>query len=247
MSGYGNFAAFYDALTRNVEYEKRAEHYLRLIKRFGGAPSLLLDLACGTGSMSLCFAEKGIDVIGVDGSAEMLSIARQKAVEQGKDILFLHQQMERLDLYGTVKAAVCALDSINHVLTPSRVQRVFQRVALFLEPGGIFAFDANTPWKHQHILENQTFIYDENEVYCVWQNEWNPAEKMTRIHLDFFQKNGDAYWRSEENFCERAYEPEELQQWLKNAGLEPLGCFDEFSMEPPDQHAERMLFLARKV
>ena len=110
MSGYGNFAAFYDALTRNVEYEKRAEHYLRLIKRFGGAPSLLLDLACGTGSMSLCFAEKGIDVIGVDGSAEMLSIARQKAVEQGKDILFLHQQMERLDLYGTVKAAGCALD-----------------------------------------------------------------------------------------------------------------------------------------
>ena len=247
MSGYGNFAAFYDALTRNVEYEKRAEHYLQLMERFGCTPSLLLDLACGTGSMSLCFARRGLEVIGVDGSVEMLSVARQKAAAENRDILFLHQQMERLDLYGTVQAAVCALDSINHVTTPTRVRRVFQRVSLFLEPGGIFAFDANTLWKHSQVLANHTFVYEEDEVYCVWQNEWIPGENLTQIHLDFFQKEDGAYWRTEEDFCERAYAPAELQLWLKNAGLEPLGCFGEFSMDPPEPQAERTIFLARKV
>ena len=247
MNGYANFAAFYDTLTQNVEYERRAAHFLRLMERFGCTPQLLLDLACGTGSMSLCFARQGIEVIGVDGSAEMLSIARQKAAGEERQILFLNQQMERLDLYGTVQAAVCSLDSINHVIQSSRVQRIFQRVALFLEPGGIFAFDANTPWKHRHILANQTFVYDEDAVYCVWQNEWEEKRDLTHIHLDFFQKEGARYRRMQEDFCERAYSSQALEEWLGMAGLEPLGRFGEFSADPPGEDAERIVYLARKV
>ncbi len=247
MSAYGLFASYYDALTKNVEYARRAEHFLALLERHGCHPSQLLDLACGTGSLSLCFSQRGMDVIAVDGSAEMLSVARQKAEDAGADILFLQQRMERLDLYGTVEAVICALDSVNHLLSPAAVRRTFERVSLFLEPGGLFAFDANTLYKQERILGDQTFVYDEPGVFCVWQNRWDPRQKRTHIQLDFFEKNGALYRRSQERFAEQAYASDDLEDWLRKAGLEPLGRFGEFSFSPPAVNAERIVYLAKKV
>ena len=245
---YTAFADYYDALTRNVEYEKRADYLCRLWDSLGHDPGITLDLACGTGSLTLALAQRGIDVYGVDGSPEMLSVAQQKAVNAGRSLLFLCQKMQSLDLYGTVNTVVCALDSINHLTEEAQVQVAFDRVSLFLEPGGYFIFDLNTVYKHRNVLGNETFVYDTEEVYCVWQNRYDPADgkELVEISLDFFERNGEAYFRSSEQFYERAYPTEHIREMLEQAGLKLEHCYGDLTMEPPTQDCQRMVLIARK-
>ena len=167
MASYGDFAYYYDMLTENVDYDKRCEYICGLLAENGISEGILLDLACGTGTMSLMFADKGYDVVGVDGSQEMLTQAQEKKMESGADVIFLCQRMEELDLFGTINAAVSTLDSINHVTDEDTVKEIFRRVSLFMEDKGIFLFDVNTPYKHREILGDNTFIYDLDEVYCL--------------------------------------------------------------------------------
>lgn len=247
MSAYtASFADFYDALTENVEYPRRAVYFDGILKKYGNGQPLLLDLACGTGSLSVEMAKLGYDVIGVDGSYDMLAFAREKAAEEGLDVLFLCQMMQNLDLFGTIDGAVCCLDSLNHVTKSADVRKIFQKVSLFLNDGGVFVFDANTIWKHREVLGNQTFVYDTENVFCVWQNEYEDSDHTVRIHLDFFEREEDCYYRREEDFSERAYSREELCSWLKEAGLEVVGVFDELSEEPPKENSERLIYVARK-
>ena len=139
MRGYGAFAWYYDELTENVSYQKRADYFLQLIEKFGSSGPIVLDLACGTGSLSMELAQRGCDVIGVDASEDMLSVAQEKAMEHPEwDILYLCQSMTELDLFGTVDTTICALDSINHLTDPRQVQQTFQKVSLFTAPGGLF-------------------------------------------------------------------------------------------------------------
>ena len=140
MNEYGTFAAFYDALTQDVDYAAWAEHLLGLIDRHDGSAQQVLDLACGSGSLSLELAARGCDVIGVDGSADMLAIALEKAAEAGEDILFLCQDMRALDLYGTVDTAVCLLDSLSHILSTEDLAEIFRRLGLFIAPDGLLIF-----------------------------------------------------------------------------------------------------------
>ena len=170
MSNYTAFAEFYDQLTDNVDYKKRAEYFCKLLERHGHTMGLTLDLACGTGSLTIELAKRGVDVYGIDASPSMLTIAQEKAAEANTPILFLCQRMEELDLFGTIDTVVCTLDSINHLTEEKDILQAFQRVALFLDPNGYFVFDVNTPYKHRHVLENNTFLYDTENVYCVWQN-----------------------------------------------------------------------------
>lgn len=245
---YGVFADYYDALTRNVAYEKRADYLCRLCKDLGHEPGEALDLACGTGSLTLALAERGWDIYGVDASPEMLSAAQQKAAQAGKSLLFLCQRMESLDLYGTVNTVVCALDSINHLTELAQVQAAFDRVSLFLEPGGYFLFDVNTVYKHRKVLAEQVFVYDTDEVYCVWQNRYDPAQgrEMVEISLDFFERRGAAYVRSSERFWERAYSVEEIRACLERAGMTLLHCYGDGTMEPPAEDCQRLMLVARK-
>ena len=168
MRSYSVFAQYYDELTSNVEYPKRAEYLLELMERLGHAPGLTLDLACGTGSLTLELYKRGVDIYGIDGSVEMLSEARTKCAEAGADILFLCQNMLSIDLYGTVDTALCTLDSLNHLKNGEELQRVFEKVSFFMNPGGYFLFDMNTLYKHQVVLGNETYVYDMDHVYCVW-------------------------------------------------------------------------------
>ena len=170
MAGYNGFAESYDILTSDIPYQKRGEYFDSLFQKFGGKKGLLLDLACGTGSLSEVMAGLGYDVIGVDASEEMLCQAAAKKYESGRDILYIKQDMRRLSLYGTVDCAVCALDSLNHITRTEDLLAVFSRVSEFLEPGGLFAFDMNTPYKHEKILSGQTFVREEEDVFCIWQN-----------------------------------------------------------------------------
>ena len=167
MSGYRYFSQFYDNLTFNVDYKKRADYIQSVLSLYDHDWGLTLDLACGTGSLTLELKRRGVDVFGIDGSAEMLSVAMDKAYDEDLQILFLCQQMEQLDLYGTIDTCVCTLDSLNHITDPEQLQKVFDRVALFMNPDGTFVFDVNTVYKHQQILSNNTFVYDTDSVFCV--------------------------------------------------------------------------------
>lgn len=243
---YENFAAYYDLLTENVEYEKRAEYVCGLLSELGVPDGLLLDLACGTGRLSVLLAKRGYEVIGVDQSADMLCEARENAAGSGAELLLLCQRMEELDLYGTIRSCVCTLDSINHLLSPDAVRNTFQKVSLFLEPGGVFLFDVNTPYKHEAVLGDETFVYDLDEVFAVWRNQYYPETREVGITLDFFEADEECYYRSSEEFRERAYTDEELTAWLLESGFEVLHRFEELSHEPPKADTQRIVYAARK-
>ncbi len=244
---YNDFAYVYDGLMSDVDYPSRTKYLLKLFKKFDRKPTLLLDVACGTGGFSLEFAKKGVEVIGTDMSEDMLAIAREKTAEEGLDILYLCQSAEELDLYGTVDGAVCCMDSINHITDPKTLKTAFEKISLFLEPERLFIFDVNTLYKQEKILANNTFVLDEEDVYCVWQNEFDPEHKITNISLDFFTKEDDIYVRSGEEFSEKAYTNEELGVLLQNAGFKIEAIFGDMSETPPADTEERIFYICRKL
>ena len=245
---YSAFADYYDELTGNISYEKRAKYFDSLIKKYTAPGNILLDLACGTGSLSIELSKLGYDVIGVDNSAEMLSVAMEKKYDSQEDVLFLCQDMTELDLFGTVDTSVCALDSINHITNPQKVQKIFEGVSLFTAPEGLFIFDVNTPFKHEKILGNNTFVYDCKSVYCVWQNEYEPETQIVNISLDFFEydEENDCYTRSSEHFSERSYEPAWLEELLKKTGFDLLAVYAEDSFDEPNAETQRLIYVAKK-
>ena len=248
MSGYGDFAYYYDVLTENVDYESRCDYIFNLLADNGVGKGILLDLACGTGSLSMLLGEKGYEVIGVDASEEMLSVAQEKRYESEADVIFLCQKMEELDLFGTINAAVCTLDSINHVTDEEKVREIIRRVSLFMEDKGIFLFDVNTPYKHRAVLGNNTFVYDMDEIYCVWQNETD-ENMLTSVSLDIFERDEeeDTYYKYSEQFQERGYELSFLEELLKENKFELIGIYEEMTTDPVKDNTERAVFVARKI
>ncbi len=248
MSGYDRFASVYDQLTGNVGYAQRADYLFMLLKNEGITAGTLLDLACGTGSLSVELCKKGFEVIGVDGSFEMLSVAREKCAPYGDKILLLCQDMTQLDLFGTIDCVVCSLDSINHLTEEADVYEAFRLVSLFMNQGGIFVFDVNTVHKHKNVLGDNTFIYEEDDVFCVWQNTYYEEDDSVEIYLDIFTQNNDStYCRSQEAFTERAYSDEMLTDMLEMAGFCVQGRFAELTTEAPAEDAERVYYVCKKV
>lgn len=243
---YDSFSRFYDSLTDNVEYKKRADYFCRLLSMCGVNGGILLDLGCGTGSMSIEMAQRGFDVIGVDLSIGMLNEARMKACESGAQILLLNQSMDELDLYGTVDCAICVLDGINHLSGKEQIKAAFEKVSLFMNPGGAFAFDVNTLYKHKNVLADNVYVYETENVYCVWQNSYNEADSSVDISLDFFEEEDGVYYRSEESFTEKAYELSDISAWLTQAGFEVIGVYDDMTFEKVAPESERAVFLAKK-
>ena len=242
---YGIFAEFYDELTLNVGYDRRAAYLAVLLAKFGHSAGLTLDLACGTGSLTLELYKMGIDVYGVDASEEMLSIAQEKTYKANIDTLFLCQKMQELDLYGTIDTCICSLDSINHLTDISDVKKTFERVALFMNKGGYFIFDVNTIYKHKEILANNTFVYDTDNVYCVWQNSIK-ENNIIDIDLSFFVPDGNTYTRYDESFSERAYSRGELAELLNKTGFEVQAVYGDMSFNEPAENEQRLIFAARK-
>ncbi|MEG2174367.1 MAG: class I SAM-dependent methyltransferase [Oscillospiraceae bacterium] len=245
MESYSAFAQFYDAFTENVNYAQRAAYFDGLLLQHLGRRGLLLDLACGTGSLSVALSQLGYEVIGVDASPEMLSVAQQKAASAGEHILFLHQRMETLDLFGTVAACVSALDSLNHLTSRYALEKAIGRTALFLEPGGVFVFDMNTPHKHKAVLANHCFVYEREKALCVWQNRTKGL--LTDITLDFFKEGIDTrYDRFGEQFSERAYPLAEVDEIITKCGLTRIALYGDDTLLPPNLDAERWIFVCKK-
>ena len=243
---YSSFAGVYDALTLNVDYKNRAEYIASILKDFNITDGLLLDLACGTGSLSVEFSKMGYEVIATDASPEMLMEAQTKAYDEEQSVMFLCQRMEETDLYGTVRAIVCALDSINHLESLDDLRKTFSTLKNFIDDGGIMIFDVNTIYKHQSVLGNNTFIYDEKNVYCVWQNRLLKDNRTVNINLDFFVKNDDVYQRFNENFCETAFSDEEITAMAEENGFRVVKRYSDLSCGGPKEDTERVYYVVRR-
>lgn len=241
--GYGEFARVYDRLTFNVPYDLLAERYAERLAVLGVRGGRLLDMGCGTGSLTVRLAERGYDVIGQDASPEMLSVAAGKSSE----VLWICQDMRSIDLGGTVNAVVSTLDSVNHLESASAMLECFRGAADCLESGGAFVFDVNTVRKHREILGNNTFVYDVDGVYCVWSNFLDESDNGVDIELDLFLENEDGtYTRVEESFREIALPNEEYTRLLNKAGFEVVNVLDYDTYNNVTDSAEKLLISARK-
>lgn len=244
---YGAFADVYDALTGNVGYPARAAYITRLLAAYGVRDGLLLDLACGTGSLSVELSKSGFEVIASDASPEMLTVARDKAAAAGEDILFLCQRMEETDLFGSVRAVVCSLDSINHLPHLDAVSHTLQNLVNFLDDGGLIVFDVNTVYKHQNVLADNTFVYDTGDVFCVWQNHLCPDGRTVDLRLDFFHREGDRYRRGSECFRETAFTDDELTRAAESAGYAVRARYADLTDNAPAADTERVYYVLQLV
>ncbi len=245
MESYNEFAPFYDRFIRPVDYPARARYFDALMRPLLQDGRLLLDLACGTGTLSIELSRLGYEVVGVDASQEMLAYAQQKAWEADLPIRFFHQRMERLELGGCVDGCICALDSLNHITDSKTLRRALLRVAAHLLPGGVFLFDLNTPYKHRTLLADNCYCYEDGDTFCVWQN--HTEELLTQIDLDFFTRQKDGrYLRTGESFAERGYEREEIEALLDACGFRLIAVYGDDTLEPPEETTERWIFLTQK-
>lgn len=240
MLPYDMLASFYDALTENVQYETRCAYISGFLSGNGvAADGRLLDLACGTGTLTQLLANCGYRVTGVDLSPEMLALAQQKC----PDGHFFCCSMADYQSEQKFDACVCTLDSINHLTHLQEVKRCFHNVASNLKDNGLFVFDVNTQYKHRHILAEHTYVFDEEDFYLVWDNERVDADTV-RVLIDIFVFNGKNYDRMSEDFLERAYDIKELKSAL--ADFEVLGIYDELTQEQPKATSQRLYFVCRK-
>ena len=244
---YEYLAQCYDQFTEDVDYERWADYVERHFARSSLPIRTVLDLACGTGSLTRLLAQRGYEMIGADLSQEMLAQAADKCRGVGApEPIFVHQAMEELDLYGTIDACVCCLDSVNYVTRSGKLARAFQRVHTFLMPGGLFLFDINTPDKLRG-LDGQIFLDETEDAYCVWRAEYSPRRRVCTYGMDIFQRTEEDLWRRwEEVHEEFAYEPEELEALLRQAGFRQIKQYGELRMRPPRTGEGRIFFAARK-
>ncbi|MFR5876596.1 MAG: class I SAM-dependent DNA methyltransferase [Eubacterium sp.] len=245
MSSYNFFASLYDSLTVNVDYEVRSDYISDFFTAKNINNGTIIDLACGTGSFSKLFAEKGYNIIGVDSSADMLTEAQIKLSDINCNFSLINAKMQDFTSKEQVDGVICCLDSINHLTDDTDVSSVFQNVYNSLKNNGLFIFDVNTIYKHQKLLFNKTFIFDEEDYYIVWDNE-QIDDREVRILLDFFVYNGDSYDRYSEEFNERAYSALELKMLLEDAGFNSIDIYDELSLNPPGDKSERIYFVCKK-
>ena len=248
MSDYGDFARFYDKFTNNVDYPARARYFDAIIQKYNPDAEIVLDLACGTGSLSFELEPFGYDIVAVDNSYEMLSVAMEKREMLESNVLFLCQEMNELDLFGTVDATVCALDSINHILDEDELTEVFEKVSLFSNKGAVFVFDVNTVYKHQEVLGDNCFVYENGDTFCAWRNSLDKDGVTVDISLDFFDKteNDGLYCRYSSDFSEKAYEIDDLKEMLFKTGFLVKGVFDDDSFLPLRKDSERAIIVAVK-
>lgn len=245
MSAYGSLAVSYDRLTNDVKYDEMLSFALSVLAAEDSAPVSVLDLACGTGSMSYRLAKLGYQVIGADLSEDMLTIAYDKCAALSNRPQFICQKMQQLRLPQPVDWVLCCLDSIDYLLDPRDCQQTFRRVYQALAPGGIFLFDVNTPEKLR-AMDGQVFLDEDEGVYCVWRGSFDEAKNICYYGMDLFQKQGKLWKRSFEEHAEYAYSAEQLTRFLQEAGFCEIAVYGDCRLEPPQAGEQRIFIKACK-
>lgn len=248
MEAYTSFAEVYDTFMDNVPYEEWAEYLAELLQEYDIEDGLVLDLGCGTGSLTEILATKGYDMIGADGSAEMLEIAMEKKAQSGHDILYLLQDMREFELYGTVRAVVSVCDCVNYITDEKELEQVFRLVNNYLDPEGIFIFDFNTKYKYKEILGEQTIAEDREDCSFIWDNYYYEDESMNEYELTLFIKEQDSnlYRKYQEMHYQKAYTLDAMRELVEWSGLEFVTAYDAYTRKAPTETSERICVVARE-
>jgi len=243
---YESFARVYDTFMDNVPYETWAKDFISIMKNYGIEDGILLDLGCGTGSLSVLLHEQGYDMIGVDYSMDMLEIAREKS--EGMDILYLEQDMREFELYGTVRAVLCVCDSINYILESEEVKEVFRLVDNYLDPDGLFIFDFNTDYKYRELIGERVIAEDRDEMSFIWDNYYDEEDRINEYALSIFvQEEEDIYRKFQEFHYQRGYSLDEMKEYLEAAGLVFLSAEDGDEGGPVRADSGRIRVIAKEV
>lgn len=247
MEAYTSFAQVYDLFMDNIPYEEWCDYVTGILQDYGIRDGLVLDLGCGTGSLTELLDGKGYDMIGVDSSEDMLMLAMERRAESGKNILYLLQDMREFELYGTVRAVVSICDCMNYILDYEDLTEVFCLVNNYLDPKGIFIFDLNTIYKYQELLGDSTVAEDREESSFIWDNYYDSEKKINEYDLSLFirQENG-LYQKYTETHYQRAYCLSEVKEAIEAAGMEFVAAYDAFTKEPVKDNSERIYVIARE-
>lgn len=248
MEAYTGFAEVYDLFMDNVPYEQWAEYITGLLREYGIEDGLVLDLGCGTGTMTELLAEAGYDMIGIDQSEEMLEEALEKKEASGHDILYLCQDMREFELYGTVRAIVCVCDSMNYILEEEEILDILSAAAYnYLDYDGLFIFDLNTEYKYREILGEQTIAENREEGSFIWENYYDEAQRINEYQLTLFVKEKeDIYRKFEETHYQRAYSLDTVRNLVERSGLRLLHMYDAFTREPAREDSERIYVICQR-
>jgi SAM-dependent methyltransferase len=247
VDAYTNFAEVYDGFMDNVPYRQWADYIQDLLREQGIRDGLVLELGCGTGSLTELLAGKGYDMIGVDNSGDMLQIAMEKREVSGSDILYLLQDMREFELYGTVRAVVSICDSMNYITEYEDLVQVLRLVNNYLDPEGILIFDLNTEYKYRQVLGDNTIAECREDKSFIWDNHYDNETGINQYDLTLFIcQQGDLYRRFDETHYQRAYGMEEIRRAVCEAGLELVAMYDAFSREPIKEDSERVYVIARE-
>lgn len=255
MEAYSSFARVYDTFMDNVPYEEWADFIIELLREYGIQEGRVLDLGCGTGSMTRLLYQAGYDMLGADLSEEMLEIALEKQMEElekaGEDqsgILYLQQDMRELEIYPKVSAVVSCCDCLNYILEPYELLETFQRVKDSLMEDGIFFFDFNTSHKYRDVIGETTIAEDREDCSFIWDNYYYEDEEINEYELTLFIKEEDQeglYRKYQETHLQRGYTLEEIQNLLKEAGFTVLQVYDDYTKEAVTQDSERICLVAK--
>ena len=246
MESYGRFAGVYDVFMDNVNYREWADYIIETLTQDGIRDGLVLELGCGTGTVTEMLADAGYDMIGIDNSEEMLAEAMEKRAESGHDILYLLQDMREFELYGTVRAVISVCDSVNYITEPEELQEVFRLVNNYLDPKGMFIFDLNTEAKFQ-AMGSETIAEVRDEGSFIWENEYDEEEKINSYDLTLFiREEDDLYRRYQETHFERAWSLDEIKKALAEAGMEFVAAYDAFTKNAPRKESDRIYVVARE-
>ena len=249
MQAYTSFAEVYDIFMDNIPYEEWADYLDEMLKEYHIPNNMVLELGCGTGNMTELLASKGYDMIGVDNSEVMLEIAMEKRQKSGHDILYLLQDMQAFELYGTVGGIVSVCDSINYVTDEKELKEVFSLVNNYLDPRGIFVFDFNTEYKYRELLGDRVIAEEREECSFIWDNYYSPEDKMNEYQLTLFVQSNedkDLYRRYQEVHYQRAYTLEKIKTLIEKAGLRYVAAYDAYTKKAPMYTSGRICVIAQE-
>lgn len=240
MSSFGPVAPYYDELMEGVPYRMWVGYYLLLLSHLGVHPKRLLDVCCGTGTLTELLLEEGFQPEGFDLSEGMIAEARRKAEALGLPLRYECLDAAEFDMGHTYEGAYSFFDSLNYITEPERLQMALKRVAAHLEPGGSFIFDLNTKYAFEARLFDQQRLSPTASIRYKWVGDWNSETRLISVDMRF--------WRGEEEFHEvhvqRAYADDEVRSMLANAGFEYVRCFHSYSLNPPRFKSDRVHYVA---